>query len=72
MGKKKHVSFEEYFRSQVESGIFEYRVVVGRIGEHVKLYIHPLGKDGDSRDFEVNESTVTDVTRWLPEPTNPV
>lgn len=64
MGKK-HISFEEYLRSEFERGTFEFRMVVSRPGEHVRLYIHPFGKDGDSRDFEVNESNITDVTRWL-------
>ncbi len=65
MAKKEHISFEEYLRREFEQGKYEFRLVVSRPGEHVKLYIHPLGKDGESRDFEVNETTIRDVTRWL-------
>lgn len=52
-----------------ESGHTEFRVVIANrnTDNGVKIYIHPLGKDGDSREFEASGTTIHDVTRWFPE-----
>ena len=65
---KKHVAFEDYLIHERDEGKTEFRVVINGVGEHgeTKIYIHPLGRDGESRDFLVDADDVTDVTQWLP------
>lgn len=65
---KEHVTLQDYLSHETEEGKTEFRVVAKNIsGEAgVKVYIHPLGKDGESRDFIVNGGDVEDITRWLP------
>lgn len=65
---KRHVTFADYLIHETGDGKTEFRVVVNEVsGEgEVKIYIHPLGKDGESRDFLVDADDVTDITQWLP------
>jgi len=65
---KEHVSLQDYFVDQIAEGKTEFRVVAEDRGQSpgVKIYIHPLGKDGESRDFIVNGEEVRDITRWMP------
>jgi hypothetical protein len=65
---KNHVTLQDYLSHELAEGKTEFRVVAENIGDEagVKIYIHPLGKDGDSRDFVVNGSDVEDITCWLP------
>ena len=65
---KEHVTLQDYLTHELSEGKTEFRVVAENIGSEagVKIYIHPLGKDGESRDFVVNGGDVEDVTRWLP------
>lgn len=63
---KEHVTFEDYFKHEISEGKTEFRVVAQSTDEGVKLYIHPLGKNGESRDFIVTCGDTIDVTRWLP------
>jgi hypothetical protein len=66
---KKHVSLASYLESEIAQGKLEFRVVakLTDVEGQVKIYIHPLGKDGESRDFSIVENTTQDVTRWLPD-----
>jgi len=65
MGKQ-HIELEAYLREQMEGGKHEFRIVPRKAdGGKLVVYIHPLGRDGDSRDFEVDGNAVQDCTRWL-------
>ncbi len=65
---KQHIELEAYLRNQMEDGKHEFRIVPRKAeGGKLMVYIHPLGTDGDSRDFEVDGNAVQDCTRWLPE-----
>lgn len=65
---KEHVSLQDYFVDQIADGKTEFRIVAEDRGQSpgVKIYIHPFGKDGESRDFIINGGEVQDITRWLP------
>ena len=65
---KQHVTLQDYFKHELAEGKTEFRVVAGNFGDDVgvKIYIHPLGKDGESRDFKINGGDVADITRFLP------
>lgn len=67
---KEPISFVDYLTHEAAEGKTEFRIVIEDFGKiaGVKLYIHPLGKDGESRNFIVREHLIRDVTRWLPEP----
>lgn len=67
---QKHTTFGQYLLDESESGHTEFRVVIENRNSDgsVKIYIHPFGKDGDSRNFEVSGIIIIDVTKWLPEP----
>lgn len=64
---KEHVTLQDYFSHELSEGKTEFRIVVSTVSSEagVKIYIHPLGKDGESRDFIVNGGDVEDITRWL-------
>lgn len=65
---KQSVTIQDYLTHELSDGKTEFRVVAENIGGEagVKIYIHPLGKDGESRDFIVNGGDVEDITQWLP------
>jgi hypothetical protein len=55
------MTFEEYLRQELaRSGAidFRFRATVNADGS-VSFYVHPLGKDGDTRDFIVSGNTLT-------------
>ncbi len=64
---KSHVSFEEYLSVQMQKGVYQFRIAPETTPDGVKFLIHPLGVDGETRDFVVVASSIADVTRWLPE-----
>lgn len=62
------ISLQDYFRHELAEGKTEFRVVVNSEEEDgvTKLYIHPLDRDGQSRDFAIVGNEVSDITQWLP------
>ena len=61
------VTLQEYFRHELAEGKTEFRVVLNSeaFAEVTRLYIHPLGRDGDSRDFGLIGNEASDITQWL-------
>lgn len=60
-------TFQAYLEDARKQGITDFRVVLqpNKIGPESLIYIHPLGKDGDSKDFTVASGLLTDVTGTL-------
>jgi len=53
-------TLEEYFRHAWESShAIDFRIRAEATGEHVTFYIHPLGKDGVTADFDVDGNTLS-------------
>lgn len=60
------MTFEDYLKNCVDAGITEFRLVASKthpLGTNAKIYIHPLGKDGESKDYYVTDNVLVDVTQ---------
>ena len=59
------MTLQQYLTHEADNGMkTEFRIVASkeRSDKVVTLYIHPLGKDGLSLDFEINGNTVRCIT----------
>lgn len=53
--KKSEITLEEYLQLELPTGCQEFRLVANRGPDNkIKFYIHPLNRDGVSRDFAVD------------------
>lgn len=64
------VTLEEYINSEIPNGYGEFRLVANRNPDKtLKFYLHPLNRDGETRDFAVNGDEVVCITRIaVPQP----
>lgn len=52
-------TFEQYLHAEIEEGKIDFRIRAQKNANgHVEFYIHPLDKNGDTRDYEVAGDTV--------------
>ena len=61
-------TFQQYLLELRSEGIIEVRLVIApdeREDGGTQVYLHPLGKDGESRDYSVQECNITDCTDFL-------
>ena len=59
------MTLQQYLTHEADNGMkTEFRIVASkeRSDKVVTLYIHPLGKDGLSLDFEINGNTLRCIT----------
>lgn len=65
---KETITLEAYLNHELCEGKTEFRITAepSEHGNGVKIYIHPLGKDGESRDFLVDGELTHDVSTFLP------
>jgi len=61
------ITLQDYLKLELSEGKTEFRVVAGpqANGPGVRIYIHPLGKDGESRNFIVDGEMTHDVTEII-------
>lgn len=66
---KEKITLEDYLRHEIAEGKTEFRITAETrpICPGVLIYIHPLGKDGESRDFIVYGGVTDDSSKFLPE-----
>lgn len=54
------MTLEEYLRAEWQrSGAIDFRIRATVSGAGLSFYIHPIGKDGDTRDFVVDGNTLS-------------
>ncbi len=65
---KETITLQDYLKHEMADGKTEFRVTAQPEpkGPGVKIYIHPLGKDGESRDFIIDGELTHDVSQFLP------
>lgn len=61
------ITLQDYFRHELAEGKTEFRVVLNSDESGVtRIFIHPLDRDGATRDFGIVGNEASDITQWLP------
>ncbi len=53
------MTLEEYLRRELARGAIDFRIRASADDGTVRFYIHPQGRDGDTRDWVVNGNAVS-------------
>lgn len=60
MKENETMTLEQYLKAEfARSGAIDFAIRANVQGEHVTFYIHPHGKDGDTRDYEVDGNSLS-------------